>query len=188
VIRTATAADRDTLSASLARSFHDDPIATFCLPSDRRRPKQLVRFYRHRLDTLIEDELVFCDEQRRGGALWAAPDRWRVPVREMLRNPTITRRAPRVLWGFARLDAMHPEEPHFYLAVLGVAPEAQGEGLGSRLLQPMLDRCDTEGVPAYLESSKQRNLAFYERHGFRVTNQLRFARGPQLWTMWRDPR
>ena len=52
----------------------------------------------------------------------------------------------------------------------------------------MLERCDREGVGAYLESSKERNVAFYGRHGFRVTGETRFPRGPRLWLMWRDPR
>ena len=52
-------------------------------------------------------------------------------------------------------------------AILGVEPDAQGQGLGSQVLRPMLDRCDSEGVPAYLESSKATNVPFYERHGFR---------------------
>ncbi len=55
-------------------------------------------------------------------------------------------------------------------------------------MEPMLQRCDDEGVGAYLESSKERNVAFYGRHGFRVTRELRFPRGPRLWLMWRDPR
>jgi GNAT superfamily N-acetyltransferase len=82
----------------------------------------------------------------------------------------------------------HPREPHYYLASLGVAPEAQGNGVGSRLLGPMLERCDREGVPAYLESSRDRNVPFYERHGFRVTDELRLPLGgPTLWLMWREP-
>jgi hypothetical protein len=52
----------------------------------------------------------------------------------------------------------------------------------------MLDRCDSEGVGAFLESSKERNIAFYARHGFRVTSEVRFPGGPPLWLMWRDPR
>lgn len=188
MVRTATEADVESISAALARAFESDPIARFGLPSDRRRAGQLARFYRGRLRTLVPDELVFRDDEGLGAALWAAPDRWHVPLGELLRTATFSRRTPHMLVGFGRVDRVHPKEPHYYLAVLGVVPEAQGRGVGSQLLRPMLDRCDTEGVPAYLESSKERNLPFYERHGFRVTGEIRFPRGPQLWTMWREPR
>ncbi|MDQ3739817.1 MAG: GNAT family N-acetyltransferase, partial [Actinomycetota bacterium] len=100
----------------------------------------------------------------------------------------VNRRAPLMAVGFARMERRHPRAPHFYLPTLGVAPEAQGRGLGSALLAPMLERCDVEGVGAYLESSKERNVAFYGRHGFRVVDEMTFPRGPRLWLMWRDPR
>ena len=83
----------------------------------------------------------------------------------------------------------HPASPpHWHLAVLGTEPEAQGKGRGSSVLQPVLDRCDRDGEPAYLESSKEGNVPFYERHGFRVTERLDVPKGgPSLWLMWRDP-
>jgi GNAT superfamily N-acetyltransferase len=63
-----------------------------------------------------------------------------------------------------------------------------GEGLGSRLLAPILEICDSDGIPAYLESSKHSNIAFYARHGFRVTSELRMpGGGPLLYPMWREP-
>ena len=71
--------------------------------------------------------------------------------------------------------------------VLGVDPPRQGEGLGSALMQPVLELCDRERVPAYLESSKERNVDFYARHGFRVTSELRLPKGPAMWPMWRNP-
>ena len=52
----------------------------------------------------------------------------------------------------------------------------------------MLRSCDEDGVAAYLESSKERNIAFYARHGFRVTEEVRMPKGPPVWLMWRDPR
>jgi len=72
--------------------------------------------------------------------------------------------------------------------VLGTDPQHQGKGIGSALLAPVLAKCDAEGIPAYLESSKERNIPFYRRHGFEVTTELNLKNGPSLWPMWRDPR
>lgn len=187
MIRTATDADRPALSTTLARAFHDDPVARYALPSDRRREGQLRRFYTERLRTLVPEELVFCSDDGRAAALWAPPDNWHTPLSELLRTRIVTWRAPLFMVGGMRVERRHPEVAHYYLAILGVDPDAQGQGLGSRVLQPMLDRCDTEGVPAYLESSKASNVPFYERHGFRVTEEVSLAFGPSLWLMWRDP-
>ena len=52
----------------------------------------------------------------------------------------------------------------------------------------MLDDCDRDEVPAYLETGTERNVAFYVRHGFKVTEELRLPKGPPIWLMWRDPR
>jgi hypothetical protein len=52
----------------------------------------------------------------------------------------------------------------------------------------MLDRCDAEHVPAYLETGTERNVSFYERHGFKVRDMIDLPRGPRMWLMWREPR
>ncbi len=90
-----------------------------------------------------------------------------------------------------KAEKLHPRAPHWYLALLGTDPDRQGSGLGSAALQPVLDLCDTEGQAAYLESSKEGNVPFYERHGFEVTGTVDLGRGgtgPRLWLMWREPR
>jgi ribosomal protein S18 acetylase RimI-like enzyme len=72
---------------------------------------------------------------------------------------------------------------------LGTDPAAQGHGVGSTLLSSMLERVDAEGAPAYLECSKERNVAFYARFGFTVTKELNAVQGgPRIWLMWREPR
>jgi len=88
----------------------------------------------------------------------------------------------------SRITSLRSREPHWYLAVLGTDPPKQGRGIGSALLQPVLDRCDAEGAPAYLESSKESNVPFHRRHGFHVTEEVHLTGGPTVWTMWRDPR
>jgi GNAT superfamily N-acetyltransferase len=71
---------------------------------------------------------------------------------------------------------------------LGTAVEQQGKGVGGALMRPVLDHCDAEGIPCYLESSKERNIPFYRRHGFEVVEEVPLpGDGPSLWTMWREP-
>jgi ribosomal protein S18 acetylase RimI-like enzyme len=95
--------------------------------------------------------------------------------------------ADRALGLVAAMDEEHPAEPHEYLWFLGVVPAAQGLGLGSTLMAPVLARADREGRPAYLEATSARNKALYERHGFRARAPLSVADSPPLWPMWREP-
>jgi len=74
------------------------------------------------------------------------------------------------------------------LRLLGCDPAKQGQGVGSRMLQPVLAHCDAQGEPAYLESSNERNHTLYKRHGFEITEELTTKLGPRIWLMWREPR
>ena len=71
---------------------------------------------------------------------------------------------------------VHPHEPHWYLAVLGTDPSFQRTGAGTALLEPVLARVDAEGLPAYLETQKEANLAWYGRFGFDVVERARSGR------------
>jgi ribosomal protein S18 acetylase RimI-like enzyme len=67
---------------------------------------------------------------------------------------------------FEQMERYHPQEPCWYLPLIGVDPAHQGRGHGSALLRHALERVDRERLPAYLESSNPRNIPLYERHGF----------------------
>jgi ribosomal protein S18 acetylase RimI-like enzyme len=59
---------------------------------------------------------------------------------------------------------------HWYLWVLGAEPRCQGQGIGGRLLEPVLGQADRDGLPCYLENETERNVAFYQRHGSEVVS------------------
>ena len=90
--------------------------------------------------------------------------------------PVLLPRIVRSTRAVREIERRHPVVPHYYLSVLGTDPDQQGGGIGSALLAPVLDRCDADGVAAYLESSKESNVAFYARHGFTVTERIELAR------------
>ncbi len=97
-------------------------------------------------------------------------------------------RTDMVLTGLSEMGEHHPEEPHFYLANVGVDPGSRGKGNGAKLLDRVLGTCDDEGIVAYLESSNPRNITLYERAGFEVTAEIHLPEGPIMRPMVRQPR
>jgi GNAT superfamily N-acetyltransferase len=185
----------------LARSFDDSPLMVHCIPNDRRRPSILRSFFRAAIRDALPFENVFVarDADRvLGAAVWLPPGRYPPSNLRQLRQMTGTFKlgplAPRAIQPSLRYlratEKAHPKATHWYLAVLGVDPEFQGRGLGGRLLQPVLEGADTEGVPVYLETDKERNLAFYARFRFGLVDTLHpdGPAAPPEWTMWRDPK
>ena len=89
---------------------------------------------------------------------------------------------------FEKMGEWHPEEPHWYLPIIGVEPNAQGKGLGAALMRHAVARCDQERALAYLESSNPRNISLYLRHGFEVMGEIRVGAAPLVTPMPRQPR
>ena len=191
-VRRAAPEDFDPLAEVLARAFYDDPVTAWFYPDAVRRMRHSRRFFRIRMRQLAADGFVFTNAERSGAALWAPPGRWREDLRESLRMlPMLPALLPRIVSStraVREIERRHPSGPHFYLSVLGTDPTQQGGGVGSALLTFMLDHCDETDTAAYLESSKERNVAFYARHGFVVKERIELPEGPPLWLMWREPR
>jgi GNAT superfamily N-acetyltransferase len=189
-----TERDVDAVAAASARAFYDDPLQVWALPNDTTRLQQLETMFalQTRVAALPLDE-CYTDDSCSVACFWAPPDLWQppsdvvadlAPLREILADGLT-----RFVAAMHAMHAVHPEAPHWYLQGLGTDPPRQGEGLASAALEPVLARCDEQGVPAYLESTKERNVAFYERFGWRVTGTIELPDdGPRLWVMWRDPR
>jgi ribosomal protein S18 acetylase RimI-like enzyme len=194
-VRRATAADVPELARMLARAFFDDPVAEWAWRDDASRPRALERFQAIRAQQLLADQEVWTTDDHSAAALWAPPLRWKKTLLQdaaftrCFLHPRLIARMPLVTAGWIAMERGHPHHPaHYYLALLGTDPAQQGRGLGSALLRAVLEQCDRDGVGAFLECSKERNVDFYARHGFRVTETVRLLRGPCMWKMWREPR
>ncbi|MFI1461669.1 GNAT family N-acetyltransferase [Nocardia carnea] len=194
-------ARRDEIAAlarTLAAAFRDDPVMEWMLPDPRRREKGLERLFdaqtRHQhFASGGVDIAADSAGEVAGAALWDPPGRWKTPpFTEVRMLPQMVRAfGSRMRAGKQLVDLMtaaHPEEPHWYLATIGTDPAQRGGGYGRALMNRRLEHCDREGVPAYLESSKEANIGYYERFGFEVTGTISIPDGPDLWPMWRAPR
>ena len=197
-VRRAREADIPVLAEVLARAFAEDPALSTFTKRDERQHERMVagmeamlRYGSARLsDTYTTADLT-------GAAIWTPPGYSGLGLREwpgMLRKSLFMcgwrglvtiRSAHRVL--DERL-ARHIPEPNYYLSVIGVDPARQGHGVGSALMRPILERCDQERVPASLATNLERNVRLYERHGFRVVDEVAIPRTTiPTWFMRRDP-
>ena len=194
-VRHATSDEMPALARVLTRAFADDPVTAWVFPDEADRLARLARFYGDLFlpRMAVGRDEIYTDEDQLGIASWTPPGQGETSALETLRLlPAMAalwgRWLPRAVRTLAYMESRFPKEPHWHLPFLGVAPEAQGQGLGSALMRPILDRSDREGVPAYLEASTPRSRELYLRHGFVVLDDMRLpGGGPPLWRMWREP-
>lgn len=193
----ASAADLPAVTDVLTAAFADDPVQQWLFaPADHPDAGRRALF-----EVFVEDyfwlgHLYVTRAAGRvaGAALWSPPDRDVLRgdrVQDLLRvlEPHLGAELISRLGELARAHDHRPPVPHLYLGILGVEPDRQASGHGATLLAPTLAECDRTGLVAHLESSSERNIPFYERHGFMVTDAYRCGGdGPPMTMMTRQPR
>jgi len=191
-VRRAGPKDTANVADMLARAFEEDPVARYLFPEASTRVDGLRRFFSLQLRrSYMKRGEVWVEAELRGAALWIPPEPRRPGFGELrvhlgLLSVLGTRfGAARRLAG--QLGARHPARPHYYLGTLGTEPRWQHQGIATALLEQVLRRCDASATPAYLESSRFENVAFYMARGFSVVGEVGIGDGPRLWLMWRPP-
>jgi GNAT superfamily N-acetyltransferase len=182
----------------MARAFADYPLTACFYPDAANRKQAIVRGYRSLLRFGVRYGEVYAVSPRlEGAAMWlyswnARGTPWRsimsgnyhvlVPAR--LRNQSHIRQYT----DYAK--AVHERRapfPHMYLQLLGVGPAFQGKGYSARLLRPMFRRTDGEGLPCYLETEAEKNVAIYRHFGFNVVEEgVVPGSGVRFWAMLRE--
>ena len=185
--------DGDLVAASqlLAHAFAEDPIITHYLHDPVRRAVAFPAFFEGVLEELFPSAQVFAARSGIdlvGVAAWLPPE----PVKPDDAARARAHRSQRIVQtmfpltsgalfeGFAALEELHPVEPHWYLAFVGIGPDVQSRGLGRDLLAPVLNVADETKTMCYLETPFPGTHAFYERLGFtRHAEYSPFAGAPQ---------
>ncbi|WP_433545743.1 GNAT family N-acetyltransferase [Streptomyces sp. CA-294286] len=191
-VRRAAGDDRDRVVRLLDAAFHDDPVSRWILPGEEHRRRLHPVLMATFVDLVREHGWVDLAEDGTAVALWLPtpagkpePDDGPARLREAVDPDN-----ERVELIGALTAAHHPHHAaHLYLWMIAVDPQRQGEGLGSALMAPVLERCDREGTPAYLEASSARSRELYRRLGFADHGEplhLPYG-GPAMYPMWREP-
>jgi GNAT superfamily N-acetyltransferase len=183
----------------LTQAFLDDPLAIYTFPDREQRSQAFAHFMLASLREGVFLKGVYSTiGQATGAAIWYAPDA----------HDLTPEQAEQVGWSqveaqfgseaykrftdfYQYVSQVHKRimaEPHWYLNLLGVSPHHQRQGIGSALIAPVLQQADRDNIPCYLETYKEQNVAFYQRHGFHL---IESALEPQsqvaFWSMRREP-
>ncbi|ROS01008.1 acetyltransferase (GNAT) family protein [Sinobacterium caligoides] len=182
-------AQQQQLIDIFSEGFSDDPMFNWMSP----KPCLAGYVFELLTESYMDLNLSFIQREGAGATLWQGPGQ---QVGDPIDLSALWRGFRlygfRALWRVLRvgraMEKHHPKEPHYYLFAIATQISARGQGVGSLLLAHTLRKADEQGVGAYLENSKQDNLAFYRGHGFEVIRELVPVPGaPTLYLMWREP-
>jgi ribosomal protein S18 acetylase RimI-like enzyme len=188
-VKKASADDAALVGEIMADAFGADPVGKWISPN----PEYPRWCWSMVVPFLIPHNEVYIVGDGLGAAMWVPPEA-KLNIRPNLATLwNLWRRfGVRSILRLSRLISMmekqHPKDHHYYLLAIGVRPESRGQGIGSALLEHILNQCDRRKMGAYLENSNSLNLTLYERHGFKVRYKIDLHHnGPSLWLMYRDP-
>ena len=185
---------------TLLRAFLPDEDYAYVFPDEAERAEALRRLWHSLVGYGLTFGQVYTTPTFAGVAVWFGPGNTEPSLWRMLRTGFALPRAVLAMRREARRrfadamnynDAVHARllrAPHWYLGALGVDPARQRQGVGGKLLRPLLAQADAEGRPCYLETQTEDNVRFYERLGFAVAEAGAVPGHPlRIWAMIRQP-
>ncbi|HKP68526.1 MAG TPA: N-acetyltransferase [Pyrinomonadaceae bacterium] len=173
--------------ATVTMGFSTDPIARWFYPKATDYFRWFPKFVRAFAGGAIANESAYCTENYSGAALWLPPgvEPDGEELASLVRESMPQERHAEAFELFEKMGEAHPIEPSWYLPMIAVDTFRQNLGIGSRLMELALERCDRDGLPAYLESSNPRNISLYRRFGFEVVGEIRSGDSPVMTPMLR---
>ncbi len=199
VIRLAPSGKK-TAARVYARAFFDYPVMIAHWPDPARRRRYLEWYLGCAINYGCRYGEVYTTPDVAGLAIWLPPGQthftpWRYIRSGFLLTPLVMgiRRSFTQAMQYEDLaqkaHAQIAPGPHWYLWGLAVDPDQQGKGIGSALMQAMLERADAQHLPCYLETHDPKNIPFYRKHGFDIARTVKIPGSDlQFWSFLRAPR
>ena len=185
----------DEFAGLLSRAFYNDPYYLYIMPDGKKRMDQLDWWMKILLRYTLRYGDIYYTDDKKSVSMWIGPDKPVINDIKILSMGLILYPFKIGLINFTRMldlsgqwDKEHKKQKkrHYYLMVIGVEPEFQQRGIGSRLLQDGLNIADNEKLDCYLETATKEDVGFYKKHNFDVTFNKGFNKDSQYWLMTRS--
>ena len=190
--RVARPEDAGAVTALISAAFVADPLWSWAMQRPDGSTAHHARLWRVVVDGALRYPWTWLTEHGEACSVWIPPNGTELSEEQEARlvqvaHEVLGARAEAYVELLERFAAAHPRaEPHYYLSLLGTAPQHRGHGFGMSLLRHDLALIDAEGVAAYLESSNPANNDRYASVGFQKIGTFQApGHGPLVTTMWR---
>ena len=173
--------DRDRVVDILRHSFDDNKSVNYIIPQDKFRKKRIQRLMEYSFDICFLFGNIFLSEDKKACALIVLPDKKKETLRSTWLNIKLifsgigVRRIVKAIKREKEITRHHPENPIYYLWFIGVELSSQSQGIGSRLLQEILQDTTSKGRTICLETSTKENIPWYQKFGFCIYKELDFG-------------
>lgn len=187
----ASDANRNRVIQTITLGFLADPVARWIWPDANTYLETMPKFADAFGGGAFDHRSAFIADGCKAAALWLPPgvEPDGDAIEDLLDATVAEEIEADVASMFAQMDEYHPHsEPCWYLPMIAADPAYMGRGLGAAILRRALQRCDEDGLIAYLESSNPRNISLYERHGFEAIGKIHAGLSPVMTPMIREPR
>lgn len=193
--------DADTFRASkaMADAFGEDPLWRKIFEGERDLQRRYQACFEVPIRHCLRFGEVHATSEALEGVVATVPgERSTMSLRTMLRSGALgagLRMGATASKRMADLKILDSDRKrhtagrtYSYLLILGVRSAHQGKGLGASLLRGLIERCDSEQLPIYLETETENNVALYRHFGFEVVQHLTLEKlGLPMWEMMREP-
>ncbi|WP_163718754.1 GNAT family N-acetyltransferase [Mangrovibacterium lignilyticum] len=174
-------ADKEAILNILTPAFEANKSVKQVVKQDARRRNRIRTLMDYSFEVCHQWGEVHLSDDKQAAALLLYPHRKETTVKALLLDLQLAFKSVGlsnirdVMSRESKIKAFHPKQPFLYLWFLGVAPEMQGHGIGSRMLEEIIRKGEALNYPIYLETSTKENLPLYQRFGFEIYAQLDFA-------------
>lgn len=191
-IRLATTNDIRRVARTASLAFADDPVMRWLFPDDDDYENEHQVLFGNIARHWLATDSLWCTDDVAALAGWVPPGRPEVEPEGVVPYDHPEWRLARFLALRELMASNTPSEPHWYLNMLATHPDWQRQGCGAELMGVVFDIAGADGLPCYLETETEANVAYYRRHGFVVRSEWDVrtdeSDGPHMWGMLRAAR
>lgn len=176
----ACATDKQLIISILTAAFETNKSVNHVVKQDAKKQQRIEALMDYSYEVCRQWGEIYLSDDCLAAAMLLYPHQKRTSLKAIWLDLKLALKAvglaklKQVMNRESRIKSFHPQQPFLYLWFVGVVPDQQGKGIGSRLMAEIIQQSERIKLPVFLETSTRENLPFYQNSGFQIYAQIDF--------------